>query len=69
MVDAMVAPATASAADGGLDYYAATARFQADLIKQTLIACNGNVARSAQRLGLSRHALRHQMTKLGLASD
>ncbi|KAI3603241.1 Sigma-54-dependent transcriptional activator (plasmid) [Cupriavidus necator H850] len=68
VVDVNASLATA-ATDDGLDYYSATARFQAELIEQTLVACNGNVARAAQRLGLSRHALRHQMIKLGLASN
>ncbi|SOZ18399.1 Sigma54 specific transcriptional regulator Fis family [Cupriavidus taiwanensis] len=54
---------------GPLDYHAATAQFQAGLIGQALSACGGNLAEAARRLGLSRHALRHQMSKLGLPAS
>ncbi|SOZ28319.1 Sigma54 specific transcriptional regulator Fis family [Cupriavidus taiwanensis] len=65
----LTAPPPASEAPAGpLDYYAATARFQAGLIEQAVSACGGNLAEAARRLGLSRHALRHQMSKLGLPS-
>ncbi|WYX32535.1 helix-turn-helix domain-containing protein [Achromobacter denitrificans] len=36
------------------------------MIRSTLQAEGGNLGRAAQRLGLTRHALRHQMIKLGL---
>ncbi|RAS03405.1 sigma-54 interaction domain-containing protein [Cupriavidus alkaliphilus] len=61
--DLMPVPAAPA---GPLDYHAATAQFQAGLIEQALSACGGNLAEAARRLGLSRHALRHQMSKLGL---
>jgi len=62
---ARAAPAQAGSAPGE-DYHVATARFQAQLIREALQACDQNPATAAQRLGLSRHALRHQMLKLGL---
>jgi transcriptional regulator with PAS, ATPase and Fis domain len=49
------------------DYHAATTAFQTRLVSQALQAAAGNVAVAAQALGLSRHALRHQMVKLGLS--
>ncbi|AOZ05293.1 sigma-54 interaction domain-containing protein [Cupriavidus malaysiensis] len=58
--------AMAAAPVPGEDYHAATARFQARLIRAALDACGQNAGQAAQRLGLSRHALRHQMLKLGL---
>ncbi|GLC96969.1 hypothetical protein Tamer19_63780 [Cupriavidus sp. TA19] len=61
-------PAASAALADGLDYHAATAQFQAALVGQALATCHGNLAEAARRLGLSRHALRHQMTKLGLAA-
>ena len=48
------------------DYHAATEAFQRRLIGQALSTTGGNPQEAARRLGLSRHALRHQMTKLGL---
>lgn len=59
------APPAVYAADGA-DYHTATARFQAQLIREALAAHDGNLARTAARLGLSRHALRHQMLKLDI---
>jgi transcriptional regulator with PAS, ATPase and Fis domain len=47
-------------------YHLATQQFQRELIAGALAACGNNLAMAAQRLGLSRHALRHQMAKLGL---
>lgn len=52
---------------GPIDYYQATSAFQIKLIRQTLFATNGNLTEAAARLGLSRHALRHQMLKLDIA--
>lgn len=49
------------------DFHAATRQFQAALIEQALRASAGNQGQAAQRLGLSRHALRHQMSKLNFA--
>ncbi|MCT8329509.1 sigma-54 interaction domain-containing protein [Albidovulum sediminis] len=53
-------------AEGPADYHAATEAFQRDLIGRALSAASGNPQEAARLLGLSRHALRHQMIKLGL---
>ena len=50
-------------------YHRASARFQRDLIGQALEANHFNLGLAAQQLQLSRHALRHQMTKLGLTRE
>jgi len=47
-------------------YEAATADFQRALIRQALDRCSGQLSPAAESLGLSRHALRHQMRKLGI---
>lgn len=52
---------------GPVDYYEATAAFQVKLIREALAVTNGSLTEAALRLGLSRHALRHQMLKLGVA--
>ncbi|MFC7705437.1 sigma-54 interaction domain-containing protein [Plastorhodobacter daqingensis] len=52
--------------DGGGDYHAATEAFQRGLIAKALSEADGNPGDAARALGLSRHALRHQMIKLGL---
>lgn len=44
----------------------ATETFQRLLIEQALTRTNASLAEAAQQLGLTRHALRHQMIKLGL---
>ncbi len=44
----------------------ATEAFQRLIVAQALEAAEGNLQTAATRLGLSRHALRHQMIKLGL---
>jgi len=54
----------AGAAPGSRNYYEATAAYQTGLIRGALAATSGNLADAADRLGLSRHALRHQMLKL-----
>lgn len=59
------APA-AETAPGIGDFHAATLAFQRDLVSRALAENGGSLARAAQRLGLSRHALRHQMLKLGI---
>ena len=62
----MAAGAPARAASGvGADYHQATAHFQRELIASALRAASGQLGTAAQHLGLSRHALRHQMAKLG----
>ena len=60
------APAAEAAAPMIGDFHAATDRFQAALIEAALREANGRHGRAAARLGLSRHALRHQMQKLGM---
>jgi len=59
---------SASATPSGdpADYHAATEAFQRNLIRAALDAAEGNPGKAARRLGLSRHALRHQMLKLDL---
>ncbi|HEY5632715.1 MAG TPA: sigma-54 dependent transcriptional regulator [Burkholderiaceae bacterium] len=44
----------------------ATDAFQRDLIRDALERSGGNRVRAGQLLGLTRHALRHQMVRLGL---
>jgi transcriptional regulator with PAS, ATPase and Fis domain len=61
-----IADSLAPAGDAGMDYQDATSRFQRGLIENALRECGQNVGAAALRLGLSRHALRHQMMKLGL---
>ncbi|MBZ6078417.1 sigma-54 interaction domain-containing protein [Microvirga puerhi] len=51
---------------GPIDYYGATASFQIKLIRDALAVTNGSLTEAALRLGLSRHALRHQMLKLDI---
>lgn len=52
--------------DPTADYTTLTARYQQALIQQALVKHDGNLSRAASALGLSRHALRHQMLRLGL---
>jgi two-component system response regulator AtoC len=59
-------PAPESGAAANLDYQSATAAFQERLIRSALDSCGGSLSEAAARLGLSRHALRHQMIKLGI---
>lgn len=49
-----------------MDYHQATGNFQKQLIEKVLQACDHNLTMAADQLKLSRHALRHQMLKLGL---
>ncbi len=61
------APAPGEAGEAPLgDFRALTAEFQRGLILRALQAAGGNHTAAAERLGLSRHALRHQMQKLHL---
>ncbi len=61
------APGLAGAAAGGATgYHAATQAFQRELIEQALVDGGGQLAAAAKHLGLTRHALRHQMAKLGM---
>jgi transcriptional regulator with PAS, ATPase and Fis domain len=48
-----------------LDFHARTQAFQRRMVERAL-AEKGGVSAAAQALGISRHALRHQMKKLGL---
>lgn len=50
----------------GESYTAQTAHFQRLLISQALADSLGSVSKAAERLQLTRHALRHQMQKLGM---
>jgi transcriptional regulator with PAS, ATPase and Fis domain len=59
-------PTDAGAACG---YHEATRDYQRSLIENALRGSDQNFGVAATRLGLSRHALRHQMIKLGLRSD
>jgi DNA-binding NtrC family response regulator len=59
--------ATPPPGGGPVDYYQTTAAFQVRLIREALTAANGSLTEAGLRLGLSRHALRHQMLKLGMA--
>ena len=47
-------------------YHDATLQFQCALIQRALADCQNNLGKAALHLGLSRHALPHQMAKLGL---
>ncbi|MFC4278022.1 sigma 54-interacting transcriptional regulator [Achromobacter aloeverae] len=64
-IAAQAAPATPFDAAHG-DYAARTAAFQAGMIAAALAATAGNLGSAAALLGLSRHALRHQMARLGM---
>ncbi len=58
-------PPTRSAAAPAAGYHEATTGFQRQLIDDALLATGHNLGEAARALGLSRHALRHQMKKLG----
>ncbi len=47
-------------------FHEATADFQRKLIARAMIEADGNIQQAATALRISRHALRHQMMKLGL---
>ncbi len=57
---------TSDATGGGNAYFTQTAAFQRKLIADALERCDGNLTQGASLLGISRHALRHQMSKLGI---
>jgi len=48
-------------------YHEATCCFQREMIENAIVRSHGNIGHTAANLGLSRHALRHQMVKLGMA--
>ena len=52
-----------------VSFHEATRNFQRLLIERALLACNDNIGAGATRLGLTRHALRHQLIKLGIPRD
>jgi len=52
--------------DFDLDYHDATAAFQRAQIERALARGNGSLTKASNFLNLSRHALRHQMEKLGM---
>jgi len=54
----------AAAEDG--DFQQLTAAFQRHLIEAALERSDGSMTNAARRLGISRHALRHQMSKLDI---
>ena len=56
----------ADALPSGLSFQEATREYQTRLIEQTLLQHGGRKGDSAAALGLTRHALRHQMGKLGM---
>jgi transcriptional regulator with GAF, ATPase, and Fis domain len=50
-------------------YHDATMQFQRALIAQALTQCQQGFGAAALQLGLTRHALRHQMIKLGMLAQ
>jgi transcriptional regulator with PAS, ATPase and Fis domain len=56
----------AIAALSGLGYQQGTEMFQRQLIAKSLEDASGNLGKAATQLAMTRHALRHQMIKLGL---
>ena len=60
------APTTPTGAHA-LDFHAATRAWQRDVVARTLAAHGGSVTRTAAALRLTRHAMRHQIMRLGLA--
>jgi two-component system, NtrC family, response regulator AtoC len=61
-----VPPAPDPTAGEVAGFHEATAAFQRALIGQALDASGGNLQAAASRLRISRHALRHQIIKLGI---
>ena len=64
----VVPPAEDPAPRPETGFHDATAAFQRALIERALDASGGNMQTAAAQLKISRHALRHQMIKLGLQS-
>lgn len=63
------ATGAADADDLALGFHEASARFQRRLVETALANAGGNLQQAASNLKVSRHALRHQMIKLGLLKD
>ncbi len=59
-------PLPETAAPRNLGFHDATSVFQRRLIGDALEEADGSLQKAATRLGISRHALRHQMIKLGM---
>ncbi|NQU58570.1 MAG: sigma-54-dependent Fis family transcriptional regulator [Rhodospirillales bacterium] len=55
-------------AAANLGFYEATLAFQKQLVEKALSASNGNITGASKKLGISRHALRHQINKLDIAT-
>ena len=55
--------------DKHADYREAVEAFERELIKRAFERSRGHFSNAAKRLGLSRHALRYQMSKLGLQTE
>jgi transcriptional regulator with PAS, ATPase and Fis domain len=53
----------------GLALEEALASFERDMIRAELARNNSNLSKTAQKLGISRHALRYRMTRLQLTSE
>jgi DNA-binding NtrC family response regulator len=53
----------------GLSLEEALASFESDMIRTELARNDKNLSRTAQKLGISRHALRYRMTRLQLTSE
>jgi len=60
------APETGAGGSSAEGFHEATADFQRKLVARALVEAGGNVQQAANALRVSRHALRHQMMKLGL---
>ena len=67
-IDVQTAPHHMASPGANEGYVAQTARFQKALIIRALSDSQGSLSKAGQILGLSRHALRHQMNKLGINS-
>ena len=52
--------------ESGIDYQEEVSNYEAKLIKLAIKKSEGNIAKTAKILKLSRHALRYQMQKLGM---
>lgn len=66
----VVSPASEPTADMPTSegFHEATDEFQRRLIRRALLETGHSVQKAAERLRISRHALRHQMKKLGIPS-
>lgn len=51
------------------NFHIATQQFQKSLIEQALFKAQGNLGQAAAELDISRHALRHHMTKLNITTS